>query len=79
MSFSDYIVYVDESGDHGLENIDPEYPLFVLAFCIFKKADYISQIVPALQDIKFRYWGHDAVILHERDFRKVPNLRVKKI
>jgi len=35
--FSDYIVYVDESGDHNLERINPEYPLFVLAFCIFEK------------------------------------------
>jgi hypothetical protein len=32
--FSEYIVYVDESGDHGLETIDPNYPVFVLAFCI---------------------------------------------
>jgi len=23
--FSDYIVYVDESGDHGLKTIDPNY------------------------------------------------------
>jgi hypothetical protein len=29
---SDYIVYVDESGDHGLVSVDPEYPVFVLAF-----------------------------------------------
>jgi hypothetical protein len=30
MDFSDYIVYVDESGDHGLVNIDTQYPIFVL-------------------------------------------------
>ena len=70
MSFSDYIVYVDESGDHGLENIDAEYPLFVLAFCIFRKNEYIARVVPALQEFKFRYWGHDSVILHEHDIRK---------
>lgn len=28
-SFSKYIVYVDESGDHGLQNIDKNYPYFV--------------------------------------------------
>ncbi|UIE41753.1 hypothetical protein KOJCDNHJ_00343 [Xanthomonas citri pv. punicae] len=27
--FSDYIVFVDESGDHGMANIDPAFPLFV--------------------------------------------------
>lgn len=35
--FSDYIVYVDESGDHSLDSINSEYPLFVLSFCIFRK------------------------------------------
>jgi hypothetical protein len=70
MSFSDYIVYVDESGDHGLERIDPEYPVFVLAFCIFKKSVYLSEVVPQLHAFKFRYWGHDAVVLHEHEIRK---------
>ena len=35
--FSDYVVYVDESGDHGLKTMDKTYPLFVLAFCVFMK------------------------------------------
>ena len=52
--FSDYIVYVDESGDHGLQNIDANYPIFVLAFCIFKKSDYIDVISPCLQRFKFK-------------------------
>ena len=68
--FSDYIVYVDESGDHGLKTIDPNYPVFVLAFCIFHKRDYMEVLVPALQAFKFRHFGHDQVILHERDIRK---------
>ena len=68
--FSDYIVYVDESGDHGLQRIDPNFPVFGLSFCIFKKADYTEQIVPAVQDLKFSYWGHDAIILHEREIRR---------
>lgn len=68
--FSDYIVYVDESGDHGLQHIDPNFPVFGLSFCIFKKADYTEQIVPAVQNLKFRYWGHDAIILHEREIRR---------
>ena len=29
--FSDYVVYVDESGDHSLASIDSDYPVFVLA------------------------------------------------
>jgi hypothetical protein len=38
--FSDYVVYVDESGDHSLVNIDADYPVFVLALCVFHKRHY---------------------------------------
>ncbi len=48
--FSDYVIYVDESGDHDLNSIHEDFPLFVLAFCIFKKSDYIREVVPAIQD-----------------------------
>ena len=67
---SDYIVYVDESGDHGLASIDPSYPVFVLAFCIFKKRSYCQSTVPSMQELKFKYFGHDMVVLHEREIRK---------
>ena len=30
--FSDYIVYVDESGDHSLKSVNPEFPVFVNIF-----------------------------------------------
>jgi len=69
-SFDDYIVYVDESGDHGLASVDPDYPIFALAFCIFQKDLYADQIVPSLLRFKFKYFGHDQVILHERKIRK---------
>lgn len=68
--FSNFVVYVDESGDHGMQNVDPSYPLFVLAFCIFYKKHYSERVVPALQKFKFNHFGHDIVILHERDIRK---------
>jgi len=69
-AFSDYIVYVDESGDHNLSTPDTEFPVFVLTFCIFRKEEYIGTIVPALERIKFKHFGHDMVVLHERDIRK---------
>ena len=68
--FSDYIVYADESGDHGLVSIDPEYPVFALTFCMIRKSDYTDTVVPAIQRFKFDFWGHDAVVLHEHDIRK---------
>jgi len=70
MNNSDYIIYVDESGDHGLENIDSDYPIFVLTFCCFNIDDYINIAVPRIQKFKFKYFGHDQAILHERNIRK---------
>lgn len=70
MTFSNHIVYADESGDHSLISINPENPVFVLAFCIFEKSSYSSIVVPAVQQLKFRYWGHDSVILHGHEIRK---------
>jgi uncharacterized protein DUF3800 len=70
VSASEFIVFVDESGDHGLATIDPQFPVFVLAFCIFRKSDYSRGLLPAMTDFKFASFGHDQVILHERDIRK---------
>lgn len=68
--FSDYLVFVDESGSPTLGNIDPDFPLLVLAFMIVRKDVYLAEIVPAVQGFKFRQFGHDQVILHEREIRR---------
>jgi hypothetical protein len=69
-AFSSYIVYVDESGDHSMVSIDDAYPVFVLSFCVFNKKYYGRSVVPTVEDFKFRNFGHDIIILHERDIRK---------
>lgn len=68
--FSDFIVYADESGDHGMAKIDPQFPMFALTFCVMRKDDYIKKIVPAIQRFKFHFWGNDSVVLHEHEIRK---------
>lgn len=69
-TFGSHIVFVDESGDHSLSAIDPDYPVFVLACCLIEKQAYIRELVPTLQAFKFKHFGHDAVVLHERDIRR---------
>lgn len=64
---SDYIVFVDESGDHSLAKIDPAYPMFVLAFCVMPFSSYSNSVAPAIRKLKFDLFGHDTVILHETD------------
>jgi hypothetical protein len=69
-AFSDYLVFVDESGDHGMATINPDFPLFALAFCMFPKTAYIDKVTPELRRLKVGTFGHDLVILHEHDIRK---------
>jgi len=64
---SDYIVYADESGDLSFE--DKEYPVFVLAFCIFSKREYLTDVVRHVKGLKFAFWGHDMTILHSKKIR----------
>lgn len=69
--FSDYLIFVDESGSPSMGgSIDPQYPLFVLAFLLVKKSDYAQVVCPAVSAFKFKHFGHDQVILHEREIRK---------
>jgi hypothetical protein len=70
MDFSDYIIFADESGDHGLATIDSQFPVFALVFCVFEKTRYTEEIEPAFRRLKFKYFGHDSAILHEREIRK---------
>lgn len=68
--FSDYVVYVDESGDHSLSRIDGNFPVFVLALCVFDKKHYTEKVTPAVDRFKFDHFGHNSVVLHEHDIRK---------
>jgi len=68
--YSDYIIYVDESGDPNPNSLDANYPIFALAFCIFKKSVYSSLVSPMMQDLKFEFFGHDTIILHENELRR---------
>lgn len=64
------IVYLDETGDHSLELVDKDFPLFALAMFICEEAIYNQKIVPAINQFKMNYFGHESVIIHSRDIRK---------
>ena len=68
--FGDYVIFVDESGDACLDPISIHYPILNVSFCIIRKDHYIDTVVPRLQALKYRYFGHDQVILHEREIRR---------
>jgi hypothetical protein len=64
-----YILYLDESGDHGLSVINPDFPVFVLCGVLIKADDYETFRL-STNAIKQRFWGNKAVIFHSRDIRK---------
>lgn len=65
----DYYLFLDESGDHGLKNIDKNFPVFVLCGIIMSKKEYETLRV-SFNQIKQNLWGDGKVIFHSRDIRK---------
>jgi Protein of unknown function (DUF3800) len=68
--FSDYIVFVDESGSPTVSPIDPNHPVFVLVFCVINKWTYCDLIQPAVKRLKSEFFGHDMAVLHSHEIRK---------
>jgi len=67
---SKFIAFLDECGDHSLEKIDKDFPLFVLSSIIVERTLYESVIIPAFNGLKMKFWDHEGVNLHSRDIRK---------
>lgn len=70
MSAEKYLVFIDESGDHGLTNVQAAFPLFVLALVVVEADAYRSTVLPEINALKLKHFGHEGVILHEREIRK---------
>lgn len=64
MGYSDFIIFADESGDTGVKQISPDYPVFLLNCCIFRRDEYVKIAEPALRAFKVAYFGHNRVVLH---------------
>ncbi|WP_300486056.1 DUF3800 domain-containing protein [Flavobacterium sp.] len=67
-----YKLLLDESGDHGLNKIDPGFPVFVLCGVLISNREY-RKLKVKLMSLKLKYWNSDTVILHSRDIRKCYN------
>ena len=65
-----YIVYLDETGDHGMEAINSSFPVFGVALLVCEIADYCATIVPEFYRLKLDFCGHEGAILHSRDIRR---------
>lgn len=66
----DYFLFLDESGDHGLNKIDPDFPIFVLCGVIMSETDYRLGVNDKFNQLKEKIWKTKEVIFHSRDIRK---------
>lgn len=66
-------LFLDESGDHNLTIIDPQYPIFVLGGVIMDK-DYAENELPRqLHAFKQGLFGRTDIILHTADITRNKN------
>lgn len=61
------IMFLDESGDHSLDVIDPQYPLFVLGGCLMDFDYHEGTATTQLNEYKRKLFGKDDFILHTAD------------
>ncbi|MBU2101972.1 MAG: DUF3800 domain-containing protein [Candidatus Omnitrophica bacterium] len=67
---SKLILFLDESGDHSLVKIDPQYPMFVLAGCLFEAQYYENRVISEINTFKKDSFGNDKIILHTDDITR---------
>jgi len=66
-------MFLDESGDHNLEKIDQQYPVFVLAGVIFDNLYYQKSAVPLANKLKKKLFGTETIIFHTADISRNRN------
>lgn len=64
-----YYLFIDETGDHGLTTLNPDFPLFLLCGTLFPNSAY-EQLSNEFNLIKQKLWGNKSVVFHSRDIRK---------
>lgn len=64
-----YYLFIDESGDHGLTTLNPNFPVFLLCGILIPENEYFL-IRNQMNLIKKEFWKAKEVVFHSRDIRK---------
>ena len=67
------VLFLDESGDHNLSLIDPQYPIFVLGGVMVEHEYAEGALVEALNAFKMDMFGRQDLILHTADIARNRN------
>ena len=66
-------LFLDESGDHNLEVIDPQYPVFVLGGVVMDD-DYVQEVAqPRMNAFKQSLFGTSSLVMHTADISRNRN------
>jgi hypothetical protein len=66
-------LFLDESGHHDLNKIDPDYPVFVLAGAICDAEYAAGDLTQRLDEFKQSTFGTTRIILHTADIARAKN------
>jgi len=64
-----YYFFLDETGDHGLNYVDKNFPVFLLCGSLLRE-DHLGELEGRVNAFKHKYFKTDSVILHSREIRK---------
>lgn len=64
-----YYLFVDESGDHGMKNINPQFPVLVLCGILVSEGHY-PIFKNRINQLKQNIFGTTDIVLHSTEIRK---------
>lgn len=64
------VLFLDESGDHSLDVIDPQYPMFVLGGVILDMNYAKNELEQKIRTFKKTMFGTEEIILHTADISR---------
>ncbi|HED37588.1 MAG TPA: DUF3800 domain-containing protein [Ignavibacteria bacterium] len=65
-----YYLFIDETGDHSLSNVDQNFPIFMIGGVLISEKEY-KVFQEKINDFKNTFFGTKEIILHSRDIRKI--------
>lgn len=65
-----YYLFIDESGDHNLENFNPLFPVFTLCGVIISETEY-AVLNNRMNELKLEIWKNVNIVFHSRDIRRL--------
>jgi hypothetical protein len=66
-------MFLDESGNHSLDAIEPDYPVFVLGGVIVDRTYCRAVVEPRIRKLKEDFFGTSDLILHTADIIRAKN------